>query len=238
MSLFTIHLSLKVAVVFLNKIARLASLMLITPLAAAAPGQGMEKQVPPTPAALHERLTQIGQDPAKLSAAVQRGQKDASVCRHCHGAGGNSVLPEVPNLASQNADYLLAQMNKFVAGQRKTSAFMTGMIKALTPDERIDIALFLSQQPVVSRPAAVGTHGETGKRLYDKLCVSCHGARGTGTHTIPRLAGQQAKYLEDSLKRYRGGNGDRIDPMMAAYTRNLKDADIQNLSAFLTTLQP
>jgi cytochrome c553 len=31
---------------------------------------------------------------------------------------------------------------------------------------------------------------------------------------------------------------ERIDPRMAAYTRNLKDADIQNLAAYLTALQP
>jgi cytochrome c553 len=121
--------------------------MLIAALTAAAPSHGREKPAEPDPAALHEQLTQVSQDPAKLAAAVQRGQKDASVCRHCHGAGGNSVLPEVPNLASQNAGYLLEQMNKFVQGQRKSSAFMEGMIKALTPEERINIALFLSRQP-------------------------------------------------------------------------------------------
>jgi cytochrome c553 len=146
------------------------------------------------------------------------------------------VLPEVPNLASQNAGYLLEQMNKFVQGQRKSSAFMEGMIKALTPEERINIALFLSRQPVAPKPA--GARNVAGKNLYAKLCVSCHGAGGTGTHTIPRLAGQQVAYLEDSLKRYRSGDGERIDPRMAAYTRNLKDADIQNLAAYLATLQP
>lgn len=219
-----------------NPHARLASLMLIAALTAAAPSHGREKPAEPAPAALHEQLTQINQDPAKLSAAVLRGQKDASVCRHCHGAGGNSVLPEVPNLASQNAGYLLEQMNKFVQGQRKSSAFMEGMIKALTPEERINIALFLSRQPVAPKPA--GARNVAGKNLYDKLCVSCHGAGGTGTHTIPRLAGQQVAYLEDSLKRYRSGDGERIDPRMAAYTRNLKDADIQNLAAYLSTLQP
>ena len=41
-----------------------------------------------------------------------------------------------------------------------------------------------------------------------------------------------------SLKRYRSGSGERNDPKMAAYTRNLKDADIQNLAAFVSTLQP
>jgi len=219
-----------------NKFASLASLMLIASFTAAAPSYGKEKPAEPAPAVLHAKLNQIGQDPATLADAIQRGQTDASVCRHCHGAGGNSVLPDVPNLASQNADYLLEQMNKFMRGQRKSSAFMEGMIKALTPDERINIALFLSQQPVTRKPASMGARGAAGKSLYDKLCISCHGASGAGTHKIPRLAGQQVKYLEDSLKRYRSGSGERLDPSMAAYTRNLKDADILNLVAYLSTM--
>ena len=222
----------------LIKFSCMTSLLLTAAFAAAAPSHGKEKPGEPVPAVLHEKLGQISQDPAALSAAIKHGQKDASVCRHCHGAGGNSVLPEVPNLASQNADYLLEQMNKFVQGQRKSSAFMEGMIKALTPDERINIALFLSRQPVTRKSASMSAQGVTGKNLYDKLCIGCHGASGSGTHTIPRLAGQQVKYVEDSLKRYRSGSGERIDPRMAAYTRNLKDADIQNLAAYLSAMQP
>jgi cytochrome c553 len=224
--------------VLLNLSVFLASLMLVAPFAAASPGHGKEKPVEPAPAALHEKLQQISQDPAQLATAIQHGQKDASVCRHCHGAGGNSVLPEVPNLAGQNAAYLLEQMNKFVQGQRKSSDFMTGMIKALTPAERINIALFLSQQPVARKPADMSAQGAAGRKLYDKLCVSCHGADGAGTRKIPHLAGQQVKYLQDSLQRYRSGSGERIDPMMAAYTRNLGEADIRNLAAFLSTMQP
>ncbi len=127
-------------------------------------------------------------------------------------------------------------LNKFVQGQRKSSAFMAGTIKALTPDERINIALYLSQQPVTRKPAGNGARGAAGKMVYERLCVKCHGASGTGSHTIPRLAGQQAKYLEESLQRYRSGSGERIDPKMAAYTRNLNDADIQNLAAFLSAM--
>jgi cytochrome c553 len=222
----------------LLKFASMAGLLCFTALAAAAPGRHAEKPVPPTPEALHEKLARIGGDPASLSAAVLQGRKDASVCRHCHGVGGNSVLPEVPNLASQNAGYLLEQMNKFVLGQRQSSAFMQGMIRALTPDERINIALYLSQQPVAPKPAGNAAHSAAGKQLYDKLCVNCHGASAAGSHTIPRLAGQQVKYLDDSLKRYRSGDGARIDPLMAAYTRNLKDADIRGLADYLSTLQP
>jgi len=220
----------------MKKIISIASLLLVS--AATAATQGQEKPLPPSPQAMHAKLELISQNPASLSAALKDGQKAAAVCRHCHGDGGNSVLPEVPNLASQNAAYLLEQMNKFVSGQRKSSAFMEGLIKALAPDERIQIALFLSHQPVTHKPAGVDAQSIAGKSLYGKLCVTCHGASGTGTQKIPRLAGQQVQYVEDSLKRYRSGNGERIDPNMAAYTRNLKDANIQSLAAYLSTLHP
>lgn len=219
---------------FLIKYPCAIGLLVLSAVAGAAPN----RPPAPPPEALHEKLVDASQDPARLAAAVQRGQKSASVCRHCHGAGGNSVMPEVPNLASQNAGYLLEQMNKFALGQRKSSAFMEGMIRALSPDERIDIALFLSQQPVTHRNGAGGAQDDAGRKLYQKLCVACHGANGTGTQKIPRLAGQQMKYLEDSLQRYRNGNGERIDPRMAAYTRGLSDADIRHLAAYLATLQP
>ena len=220
-----------------KNIVGIAGLLLVSATAVAAT-HSQEDALPPSPQAMHAKLEQISRDPARLSAALKDGQKAASVCRHCHGEGGNSVLPEVPNLASQNAAYLLEQMNKFVLGQRKSSAFMEGLIKALTPDERIQIALFLSQQPVTRKPAGASAQSDAGNKLYDKLCSTCHGKSGTGTQKIPRLAGQQVQYVEDSLKRYRSGNGERIDPKMAAYTRNLKDADIQSLAAYLSTLHP
>ena len=220
------------------RLSRTFVLLCFAAATAAAPVRGAEKAPQPSPVAMHESLEQIGDDPASLAAAVARGQKAASVCRHCHGTGGNSVMSDVPNLASQNAAYLLEQMNKFVAGQRKSSPFMEGMIKALTPGERIDIALFLSQQPVVRKTAAASAQGDTGRRMYQKLCAACHGANGTGSRKIPRLAGQQSEYVSESLKRYRSGSGERIDPRMAAYTRNLSDADIRQLAAYLTTLHP
>lgn len=191
----------------------------------------------PAAAAQHDKLTRLAADPAALPEAIKRGQVAAGVCRHCHGPGGNSALPEVPNLASQNADYLLEQMNKFVHGKRTSSDFMTGMIKALTPDERIDIALFLSRQPVAYNTAGKPADA-AGKTTYKLLCIKCHGETATGSNRVPRLAGQQVKYLEDSLRRYRSGKGDRIDPLMAAYTKNLKDTDIRNLAAYLAALRP
>jgi cytochrome c553 len=174
--------------------------------------------------------------PAGDEVTLKSGRESAQFCRHCHGVGGTSVHEDIPNLAGQNAAYLLDQMNKFAAGQRKAE-FMEGLIKALKPHERAGIALYFSQQSVMPQPVKNRSQAEEGKKLYAKLCINCHGENGYGTDRIPRLASQQAAYLQLSLKRYRSGSGERIDPRMQAYTRNLKDTDITNLSSYLSSLR-
>ncbi len=168
--------------------------------------------------------------------ALKNGQKSAQFCRHCHGVGGSSMRGDTPNLAGQNEAYLLAQMEKFATGKRKNE-FMEGLIKALTPEEHKNIALYFSQQAVTVQPAANTQQAAAGKKLYESLCINCHGANAYGTEKIPRLASQQPAYLKDSLTRYRNGTGERIDPLMQAYTRNLKDADIANLAAYLASMR-
>jgi cytochrome c553 len=183
-------------------------------------------------------VSALAADPSPPSAPspLKIGQESAQFCRHCHGVGGVSVNSDVPNLAGQNAAYLLDQMNKFAAGQRK-SEFMEGLIKALKPEERASIALYFSRQTVVPQPIKNSDQADEGKKLYAKLCIYCHGANGYGSESIPRLAGQQNTYLQLSLKRYRSGSGERIDSRMQAYTRNLKDQDIVNLAAYLASLR-
>jgi cytochrome c553 len=168
-------------------------------------------------------------------AALKNGQKSAMFCRHCHGEGGISVREDTPNLAGQNEAYILEQMNKFASGQRKNE-FMEGLIKALKPDERANIALYFSRQTATPRPVKDKGQVESGKNLYNKVCINCHGPGAYGTEKIPRLASQQPVYLQDSLKRYRSGSGERIDLQMAGYTRNLKDADIENLAAYIASM--
>lgn len=175
-------------------------------------------------------------EPPSAPPPFKSGQESAQFCRHCHGEAGISAHPDTPNLAGQNAAYLLDQMNKFAAGQRK-SEFMEGLIKALKPEERANIALYFSQQKVQPQPARNSAQPEAGGKLYAKLCVYCHGANAYGSDNIPRLASQQTVYLQLSLKRYRNGSGERIDPRMQSYTRNLKDQDIDNLAAYLASLR-
>ena len=52
-----------------------------------------------------------------------------------------------------------------------------------------------------------------------------------------RLAGQQAGYLLKSLRRYRDGTGERLEPTMAANTRLMTDAQLQAVSLYLASLR-
>lgn len=184
---------------------------------------------------LHARLQDAGRDPALHDQLYKLGRKAAAVCAYCHGEGGNSVKLDVPNLAAQNPAYLLEQIRQFSDGRRKNE-FMQGMIKALKEDEKVGVVMFFSSQAVQARPAAQPALATQGKRYYDQICVRCHGADGAGNEKIARIAGQQPEYLKLTLQRYRSGSGERIDPLMAANTKLMTDADIQAVVAYVSSM--
>ena len=181
-----------------------------------------------------DRLKAIQADPVALKAAIEAGRKATFFCLNCHGDNGISKIPEVPNLAGQNPDYLLEQIRKFGSGERKDQ-FMQGLIKVLKEEERVQIALFYGSESV--KPSAADlVLVARGKDLFTRLCVRCHGETAHGDATIPRLAGQQAPYLQSSITRYRDKTGVRNNPLMSIATSTLKNEDIKAIANYLTQL--
>ncbi|PWB57605.1 MAG: cytochrome C [Nitrosomonadales bacterium] len=185
---------------------------------------------------LEERLGAVMQDAAAMQAAIKAGRKVTTFCANCHGEGGNSGKPDVPNLAGQNTAYLLEQVKKFADGRRRNE-FMQGLIKALSDEEKVNAVVYFSAQEVKPHASSNPALANHGKELFFKICQRCHGEQGRGNEKIPRIAGQQPEYLTLSLKRYRDGSGERMDPFMAANTKNLKDADISALVAFVSGMK-
>jgi cytochrome c553 len=169
-----------------------------------------------------------------LRAAVQAGRKASFFCVNCHGESGVSKLPEVPNLAGQNADYLLEQIRKFGDGRRKDE-FMQGLIKVLTEEEKVQISLFYAVQKVPSGQPDVALVAN-GKQVYAKFCHRCHGDQARGDEVIPRLAGQHPEYVIQSVTRYRDKTGERIDPLMFSAVAPLNNAQIKAVAAFLNSM--
>ncbi|MDE2440421.1 MAG: cytochrome c4 [Betaproteobacteria bacterium] len=181
-----------------------------------------------------ERLKTVQGDPAALRAAVEAGRKASFFCANCHGENGISKSPDVPNLAGQNPAYLLEQIRKFGAGERKDQ-FMQGLIKVLKDEERLQIALYFASEPV-SPVKADATQVARGKELFTKLCVRCHGDQARGGELYPRLAGQKLPYLQSTIMRYRDGTGIRNNQLMTIATAPLKNEDVTAVANYLTQL--
>ena len=96
---------------------------------------------------LPARLAEAQANPQLEQTLFQLGRKVAAVCANCHGEGGNSAKPDIPNLAGQNPAYLLEQLRQFADGRRRNT-FMEGMIRAMNSDEKIGMVLFYAAQQV------------------------------------------------------------------------------------------
>lgn len=85
-------------------------------------------------------------------------------------------------------------------------------------------SLLFAQAPTADRSPA-----------HSDACAACHGANGVSVAAgIPHLAGQDRGYLRAQLAAYR--DGVRQNPVMAAVTAKLSDAEIDALATFLAGL--
>jgi cytochrome c553 len=194
---------------------------------------------PPAPAAsadLNARLKEVESSPRQLETIAKAGGKVATFCANCHGEGGNSVKPDVPNLAGQNSQYLLDQMRLFMDGRRKNSEFKQRLIKVLSPDEKVGLVVFYASQPVTYKAPSNAALAKKGKDLYTQNCAECHEENGRGTQKYARVAGQQPGYLVTSLKGYRDGSAARLNRQMAVSIEGMTDADIVALVAYLSSM--
>lgn len=211
-------------------------LMLMLMLAASLPALARSTWVPSPPARdVEARLARLQGDASALRSTIEAGRRAAFFCVNCHGREGVSSLDNIPNLAGQNAFYLLTQIDKYGDGRRNDD-FMSGLVKVLKPEDRFNIAVFYANQPVPPAAAGDARQVAAGARHYDRACKGCHGPRAHGTREVARLAGQREGYLVTTLKHYRDGTGVRSDPRMAGVAKRLTDTEIVALARYLTTL--
>ncbi|MDR0996046.1 MAG: c-type cytochrome [Zoogloeaceae bacterium] len=182
-----------------------------------------------------ERLAAMMSDPASLKTAMEKGRKISTFCANCHGDSGVSKIPAVPNLGGQNPDYVLEQTRRFGDGRRQ-DAFMQGLIRILTEDEKTQLAIFYSNQDVPPNNNQPTVLVDKGRALFTRLCARCHLPTGHGSMTIPRLAGQHPEYVIMSVSRYRDNTGVRRDPLMSSAVAQMKDDDIKAVAAYVATL--
>ena len=130
-------------------------------------------------------------------------------CFICHGVDGESSSPVFPRLAGQHARYVERQLADYKSGKR-TSSTMQPMVEDLTPADFKALGMYFEARSRGTtwsttrswrRWAASSSCAATPTRAW-RACAGCHGAKGGGTETLPRLAGQHAQYTENQLKAF------------------------------------
>ena len=193
-------------------------------------------------------LSLLASVPAHATGDADAGQAKAAVCAACHGADGNSVVPNWPKIAGQHAAYLQRQLNLIKAGDR-TVVEMAGIVISLSEQDMADLAAYFSSQ-AISPGLTDEALRASGERLYRSgnpdtdipACMSCHGPAGEGNPLsgYPRLAGQHSVYSEKMLSGFRAGTTwgaeDAGSKVMTDVSKRLTDAEIKAVASYIQGL--
>lgn len=174
--------------------------------------------------------------------AIEDGEERTLLCKYCHGADGNSLQPEVPNLAGQNAKYLLEQIEKFATRQRDDFV-MSELSANFSPEDKVNVAIFYHSQDVKSQKVDE-EKADKGQILYHRICSACHGIEGYGKHKLARLAGQKPTYVMKVLKAFRENANDpaarresqRKSVIMEGVVKNLSDEQIESVANYVASM--
>lgn len=176
------------------------------------------------------------------------GQAKSAICAACHGADGNSVVPNWPKLAGQHENYLVRQIVLIKANDRPVPEMM-GITPGLSDQDILDLAAWFSSQ-TTSGGVANEPQVELGQRIFRAgnaesgvpACMSCHGPAGEGNPPAgyPALAGQHAMYTAKMLIQFRDGQNwgeaDVSSHIMNGAAEELSDEEIEAVASYIQGL--
>jgi cytochrome c553 len=165
------------------------------------------------------------------------GKEKAIVCEACHGVDGNSTIPQIPNLAGQNARYIYLQLRDFNK-KRRQDPMMSPMAANLSAKDMLDLAAYFSMQKQ-NRQNSRGDAAriDEGRKIADAaLCPMCHLGGFSGQNEIPRVAGQHFNYIKKQLLAFKNRERTNDAGSMTAYMSNVTDEQIEALAAYIASL--
>jgi cytochrome c553 len=124
---------------------------------------------------------------AQQAGDAAAGATKAATCTACHGLNGNSVNPEWPSIAGQNAAYGREQIAAIKSGKRP-NPLMQPIVQTLTDQDIADLAAYYAQQTPTGLEADP-SYWKAGEKLYRggdgprgiPACLACHGPVGAAT---------------------------------------------------------
>ncbi len=205
----------------------------MSPTRAAAAGLATSLALLAPPASASEQAQAI----ARAEGIVQ-GQ-----CFICHGMEGESSTPAFPRLAGQNARYVARQLADYQSGRRSSSA-MQPMVKDLGPADFEALGVYFATRSTSVHAVDDPQIARVGEYIYLQgnadsglpSCATCHGPKAHGTETLPRLAGQHARYTETQLRQFNKRERTNDNAVMHAVASKLTELELKAVSAYISGL--
>ncbi len=167
--------------------------------------------------------------PAEIAEQVE-------LCVSCHGEDGRPVVENAPILFGQEFYYMFVQLRDYAAGRRENE-IMTPIAAELDRKQMEAVALYFSEQTwpriqfsATDQEIAIGeTVGSAGQ------CPQCHLGGYNGNSRVPRLAGQKADYLTQTMLDFKH-RVRKNAPDKSSLIEGFSDEDIQAMAHFLADL--
>ena len=111
-------------------------------------------------------------------------------------------------------------------------------------EEMKSLGAFFEKKPATRSEAIDPDLAGVGRYIFTKgntfsgvaACVSCHGPKGHGTPQLPRLAGQQALYLENQLKQFNTRERNNDNAVMHSIASRLTELEVKAVASYISTL--
>lgn len=192
---------------------------------------------------------------------VTDGKDVYEVCASCHGKRGEGGKKgEYPRLAGQKPMYLANQLRSFKSRKRiNIPMFPYTQERELSDKDILDVAAYLATIELPTKmPTFKGDEDaltrlrmvenvmiiprvegdvEHGGSIYREECAFCHGKTGLGGGKYPMLVGQYTNYLKKQMDAYVRGERPHDEEDGRGILAELKPSDLQDLLAYLTSIQ-
>ncbi|MFK4134759.1 c-type cytochrome [Pseudomonas luteola] len=207
-----------------------------------------------------ERYNQLAVGPGSLRQSKQTGQLNALAeplgpalanCARCHGTNGQGRGDSaIPRLAGQREQYLLASLQAYAKGKRKSGIMQ--LVAAGLDDQTMrdlarhyatltrseDASPVIQSSEAIRRGESIALHGVP--RQGVPACGHCHGPKQAKRNPFyPELSGQYAEYLNLQLELFKSQKrgGTEYVTLMHSAVRRLTPEQMSNLSAYYASLK-
>lgn len=181
--------------------------------------------------------------PKAFAVELSTAQLVAGRCAICHGALGLSSSPVFPSLAGQNREYLAKQLQDYKS-KRRSSETMVPLVADLTDKNIAGLASFFASKSAQAHRVADQDLLPVGRYIYTQgnrwsgvpACSTCHGEKAYGTSTLPRLAGQNGRYLLSQLKDFNQRTRTNDNEAMHLVASRLTEMEAKAVADYLSQL--